>query len=137
MDKGSFRKQAIQRWRQKRLDRLSCLRIPRTSNVINIPHLLPVSPNSSQLSMSASLPFLENQFLSIRNNRSQKIMRYKSKKSQRDSLLHSISLESYQPFFLRPSNVYSILPVNSNDTQASMNALFGFAALETSKFFSI
>ena len=117
MDKVSYRKQAIQRWRQKRLDRLSRLRGSGPSNVINVPHLLPIRANNSQLSMSRSLPFLQNQFLAIRNNGSQKNMGYRSKKSQRDGLLHSISLESHQPFLLRRPNVHSILPANSNDTE--------------------
>ena len=132
MDKVSYRKQAIQRWRQKQLDRLSRLHVPGTSNVINMSHLLPMDPNSNQPSMRTSLPFLENQSLSIRNNRSQRVIRYRSKKSQRDSLLHSISLESHQPFLLRTPSVHSLLPVNSNDKQASMNASFGFAVLESS-----
>ena len=132
MDKDSYRKQAIQRWRQKQLDRLSRLHVPGTSNVINMSHLLPMDPNSNQPSMRTSVPFLENQSLSIRNNRSQRVIRYRSKKSQRDSLLHSISLESHQPFLLRPPNVHSILPTNSNDTEASMNMPFIFAPLEPS-----
>nr|XP_027126011.1 uncharacterized protein LOC113742372 [Coffea arabica] len=59
-------------------------------------------------------------------------MGYRSKKSQRDGLLHSISLESHQPFLLRRPNVHSILPANSNDTETSMNMSFRFAALEPS-----
>ena len=60
--------------------------------------------------MSRSLPFLENQFLTIRNNGSQKIMRYRSKKSQRDGLLHSILsiLFPFIDFFIFPFNYHEL-----------------------------
>ena len=47
MDKGSYRKQAIKRWKQKRLDSILHFHVVGTSNVINLPHFMPVNINNS------------------------------------------------------------------------------------------
>ena len=82
--------------------------------------------------MRVSLPFLEYKISSISNNRGHRVMRYRDEKSQRSKLLRPMPLTTHQPSILRPHNLPSTLPMNSNDMWISMDASFACVGIEPS-----